>query len=472
MKRFFIVLLLIISAACIGVSIFFLLNPEPEGQKRQKIEESLADAYLAHLELINKGENIVEEESAAAASPQQTTAEAQTPAAETVRSSEAESEEPESASEEEEESADSENNPWISTSSVKMTAAEYEDVNYYQRGGITYTPDYARGEIIGVLEIPKAQIRRGIYGGTWEDIVHDLDIWMVTEARPDYVLGDTHFCIYGHNHTVQDLSFNRLKYVQPGDSFTITDESGVWEYDVTDFFADWREIVTSDVVDNFNLPKDKCYIITCGRDEYRYKDIVVVGTLRKDPRKADDEEETSEEDAEESAVWQSAETKPDETETPAASPASAEAIESASETTEPESTEPLRQTRLLLDYSRGMKVSLVGPDNEPVDARVILVDEDGLFVEEWSEAVHTLRTELPLNTEFLISAFSEKTMPDGYDVPKEVVFTLKGNGSFHEEELSPIQEDVPSWAKYSIIGLSSLLAIMIIIFVIILLKKK
>ena len=161
------------------------------------------------------------------------------------------------------------------------TEREFDDVNYPYFNGRHYTPDYATGEIMGVLEVPSIQLRRGIYTGTWEDIVHDLDAWMTVQARPDYVLGETHFAIYGHNSVTQDLSFNRLRYVQIGEYFTITSGDKVYYYEATDFFADWRECVTAYYVDNFNLPSDKCYLITCGRDEYRWRDIVLVGTLQK-----------------------------------------------------------------------------------------------------------------------------------------------------------------------------------------------
>ena len=110
--------------------------------------------------------------------------------------------------------------------------------------------------------------------------MHDLDIWMVTAARPDYVAGVTHFAVYGHNHTIQDLSFNRLKDVCVGDVFTYTCGSDVYVYDVTSFFSDWRENVTAKYVDDFSLSPSLFYIISCGRGEHRYKDIVVEGTLR------------------------------------------------------------------------------------------------------------------------------------------------------------------------------------------------
>lgn len=160
---------------------------------------------------------------------------------------------------------------------------DYEDANYYMRDGIVYTPDYAKGTIQCVLEVPTAGIRRGVYTGTWEEINYDLDIWMVTAARPDYTLGETHFCIYGHNHTAQDLSFNRLKDVEVGDAFYLTAESGRYTYRVTNVFAVSRDEATRNYVDNFSIGSDKCYIITCGRDDgvknYRYLDLIVEGTL-------------------------------------------------------------------------------------------------------------------------------------------------------------------------------------------------
>lgn len=160
---------------------------------------------------------------------------------------------------------------------------DYEDANYYMRDGIVYTPDYAKGTIQCVLEVPTAGIRRGVYTGTWDEINYDLDIWMVTAARPDYVLNQTHFCIYGHNHTAQDLSFNRLKDVEVGDAFYLTAESGRYTYRVTNVFAVSRDEATTNYVDNFNIGSDKCYIITCGRDDgvknYRYLDLIVEGTL-------------------------------------------------------------------------------------------------------------------------------------------------------------------------------------------------
>lgn len=155
----------------------------------------------------------------------------------------------------------------------------WEDNVWYEKDGITYTPDYAKGVIDCVLEIETIKLRRGVYIGTWEEIYHNLDMWMVTSARPDYVLGETHYAIYGHNHPVQNLSFNRLKDLAIGDTFKLISEKGIYIYEVTNVFSDWRENVTRKVVDNMELPETDCYIITCGRNEHRYKDLVVKGTL-------------------------------------------------------------------------------------------------------------------------------------------------------------------------------------------------
>lgn len=164
----------------------------------------------------------------------------------------------------------------------------YEDPNYYQRDGVTYTPDYAVGYLFCVLEYPNAGIRRGVYSGDWADIYYDLDLWMANAARPDYELGKTHMAIYGHNHTAQDLSFNNLKVASVGGEFTLYSTGGVYRYEVTWILSDWRSSVSKNYVDNMTISPDVCYIITCGRDNFlvdgqssRYKDFIVEGHLKK-----------------------------------------------------------------------------------------------------------------------------------------------------------------------------------------------
>ena len=209
------------SVSLILIGIYFLFFSNREAFQRQEIEQSLADSYLEEL----YGEK-------------------------------------------------------DSSAELEKNEEEWEDNVWYVRDGIHYTPDYAKGFLECVLEIPSVKIRRGVYSGTWEEIQHNLDIWMVTAARPDYELGKTHYCIYGHNHTVQNLSFNRLKDVKKGELFKLTCEKGIFTYKVSEIFALWREVVTEKLVDNFNLSANECYIITCGRGENRYKDLVVKGILQ------------------------------------------------------------------------------------------------------------------------------------------------------------------------------------------------
>ncbi len=165
----------------------------------------------------------------------------------------------------------------------KYAYEDYEDPNYYSRDGVVYTPDYAKGYLDCVLEVPTAGIKRGVYAGTWQDIWDNLDIWMVTAARPDYVLGETRYCIYGHNHTVQDLSFNKLQKVNVGEYFYLTGDSGRYVYKITNVFAVSRDDALVQYVDNASIGSDKCYLITCGRNDgvrnFRYLDLMVEGTL-------------------------------------------------------------------------------------------------------------------------------------------------------------------------------------------------
>ena len=153
------------------------------------------------------------------------------------------------------------------------------DTAWYERDGVTYTPAYAEGTVLGVLSVPAAGICRPVFTGTEEEIRHDLDIWMVTAARPGMVPGRTALVLYGHNHTRQDLSFNRLQPdVGVGDVFTFTAPEGIFEYEVTRVFAMSREAVAEELAGNVSLSPKLCYIVTCGRGEYRYRDFIVEGT--------------------------------------------------------------------------------------------------------------------------------------------------------------------------------------------------
>ncbi len=162
------------------------------------------------------------------------------------------------------------------------------DDAYYERGGIVYTPEYAVGRIDCVLEIPCISLRRCVYTGTDEEIVADLDMWFTVSASGALIPGKTHYAIFGHNHTVQNLSFNRLAEVSVGDYFTLTKDTEVYVYLVTDMFAAERGAGRAAYAYNDALDPSLCYIFTCGRDymllngvSTRYKDLIVEGTLWK-----------------------------------------------------------------------------------------------------------------------------------------------------------------------------------------------
>ena len=255
-------LLLALICFCFGVYLFFFYNYD--AYQRQATEESLADLFIQ--DLIEQGleeaegENETEEEYS------------YTPDYSVIT--------PSTATETETATVDEDGIIHMGSS------FDYSDDVYLERDGVTYTPDYAEGDLLFVLEFPSCGIRRGVYGGTWDEIYHDLDIWMVTIANPDMVLGETHISIYGHNHTSQNLSFNNLKAAQIGDKFYLYARSGIYVYEVTNIFSDWRSSTTTKYVNDFSISSDVCYIITCGRDNFlingessRYKDYIVEGHL-------------------------------------------------------------------------------------------------------------------------------------------------------------------------------------------------
>ncbi len=159
-----------------------------------------------------------------------------------------------------------------------QTEKRWSDDTYYEKDGVTYTPDYAAGTLDCVLIIPEIELCRGVYTGTWTEIYHNLDVWMATTARPDYVLGETHYCIYGHNTPRLNLSFNRLQSLSVGSIFYLINEDGAYQYQVTAILGISRSDSTK-YTDDFSIDNDKCYIITCGRNEYRYLDLIVEGSL-------------------------------------------------------------------------------------------------------------------------------------------------------------------------------------------------
>lgn len=408
-------------------------NPEADARKRQQVEESIARSYLEQLK----------KDDAAKSDGSRNVL------------NETESEESETKG------SDSRDTCLFGTFASESLEEEtmtprWDDKNYYVRDGITYTPDYARGTLLGVLEVDHAGIRRGVYGGTWEDIQYDLDIWMTTAARPDYELGKTHFAIYGHNHTVQDLSFNRLKDVVVGDVFTYTTKDGVYIYDVTRFFADWREIVTKDYVDNFSLPADKCYIISCGRNEYRYKDIVVEGTLRcvvsmADYEKAPDYYKYSYDGENDTLL------SPETTgEKKASSAAAEDEVLEENEDLKKEA-EGGRQTRINISLTDGVfSAECVDDAGKKVSCEMALLDADGIAIMRWKQPEeHTPFVKLEKNTEY--AAVVWKMEDSDAKAAPDVSFLYHDGKLAHKKTDERLDENgAPMWAKPLFIGMAAL----------------
>ena len=331
---------------------------------------------------------------------------------------------------------------------------DYTDDAYPTFNGRKYTPENARGRIECILEIPKIKLRRGVYTGTIEDILWNLDLWMTTVANPDEILGQTKYIIYGHNAVSQELSFNRLQEVVVGDYFILTANDAVYLYDVTDFFAIWRELFTWDYVDNENIGKNKCYIATCGRGQYRYKDIVVEGTLRKKYTLSEWEKEKGE--------------------------ITADRVETIKKV---EDTRP--QMDLVVEMiGTDVHVTLNDPTGHPAQGeKIVVTDTDGIFLYENDETGEPITYEtdengqvtfpiedLEKDTEYVIGTFDFKS--DKYRSPSDVSFTLKSTIKESVIETKVVKEEAPQADKYFYIWiiLISLSGILILLSVIMLIK--
>lgn len=325
---------------------FYRADPQVRGLARQHLEESLAEAYLDQVYRLSSKEDISKTEDTESISGQE-----------------------DSVSDKMQESR----SPYEGSPDF-----QYEDDKYAVLQGTLYTPDYARGRLFGIIEIPSIKLRRGIYTGTEEEIKYDLDIWMVTVARPDYRTGSTHLCIYGHNSTTQALSFNDLKKVEPGERFYLTIGEEKIIYRVDRIFADWRECITRDYVDNFSLPEEKCYIITCGRDEYRYKDLVVEGTRISPEEKKNDPGYRDEQDTKKETAGASVKTR-----------------------------EGHLQVQIKKDQ---LEIKLILPDRESADPektghKICITDEQGLFIRDEHQKSVILTTDAYGKTTCPLSLF-------------------------------------------------------------------
>ena len=143
---------------------------------------------------------------------------------------------------------------------IVMDAGEpdFSDDNYLVGAdGTVYTPDFATGELMFVLEYEKLKIRRGVYGdGTWDAIKKNLDVWLLCPSSPYMVLGKTNMTIYGHNHLSQDLSFNNLKNAAVGDTVTIMGGDAL----TADALASWLGTINYEVVCMFSPRIPRVYV--------------------------------------------------------------------------------------------------------------------------------------------------------------------------------------------------------------------
>ncbi len=240
--RFLFLILTAVLLVFLTLVLYFL--PFLDGYKRQAREESIAITYL---------ENYIQ--TAAPKEPQKESASDWNALEETAESQE------------------------FPPHSSDDAPSYWKDTVYYERDGTAYTPDYAAGILDCVLIIPKIQLCRGVYTGTMEDILHNLDVWMLTVSQPQCQLGETSYCIYGHNTPRLNLSFNRLQTLKLQDTFYLLNSSGEYCYTVTDIFGTDRS-QTAPYTQADAGKAEKCFLLTCGRDEYRYLDLVVEGTLK------------------------------------------------------------------------------------------------------------------------------------------------------------------------------------------------
>ena len=165
---------------------------------------------------------------------------------------------------------------------VPSTEETISDLDYEDNDVFSYFDEsYAWGYVDCVLEIPAIDLRQSIFTGTPAQIEHDLSNWLSVTARADYVLGDTHYCIYMHNPKNKSIKISYAQYdLREKDYMVITKGPVVYLYEVTGVFPEWRDKCTDIYVNNMAVDRDKLYIFTCGRDEWQGRNVVVEGTVR------------------------------------------------------------------------------------------------------------------------------------------------------------------------------------------------
>lgn len=259
---YFIGCMLVVGAALLIAGLTILQKEEnqlTQGRERQELEEELADEYIQWIEQKNETTHFSEkEEEKMLYTPIQTKGNV-------LRNSLNQK--------------DTNENLFTLWENTWQMWEEKDTSDYYiDKNGVRYTPDYAQGTLAFVLEIPSIELCRGVYGGTSEQIAHDLSIWMLTLARESYELGETAICIYGHNSIEQNLSFNRLCEITTGADIHIYSEKGIFTYKVSEIFALEREECAKQVLDNTSLSDNQLFLITCGNEAWTGKNMIVAAT--------------------------------------------------------------------------------------------------------------------------------------------------------------------------------------------------
>lgn len=159
---------------------------------------------------------------------------------------------------------------------VRPSDFEYDDNKLYGK----YKEEWAWGHIDSVLEIPKISLRQSIYTGEPYQIQHDLANWMAVTARADYILGDTHYCIYMHNPRDGSIKISDAQEeLTNQDYMIITNQKNVFMYYVAGVYPEWKDKCTVNLVDNMAMEHDKMFIFTCGRGDWQGRNLVIEGTL-------------------------------------------------------------------------------------------------------------------------------------------------------------------------------------------------
>lgn len=153
---------------------------------------------------------------------------------------------------------------------------DYNDNKIYSY----FNESYAQGHVDCVIEIPAIDLRQSVFTGDADQIKHDLSHWLPVTARTDYVLGDTHYCIYMHNPRNKSIKISMAQdNLHVGDYMVITQKNNVYFYAVTGVFSEWRDKCSENYVNNDATGVEKLYIFTCARNEWQGKNLVIEGTM-------------------------------------------------------------------------------------------------------------------------------------------------------------------------------------------------